>query len=164
MADSSSIDILLKILFHTFLIASLVGYITNIISFVIFSGKTYKNTVYSVYYRFSALLCIFLSLIMPINKYVEFNFDVKFWNYGDGLCKFRMYAFYSLQSVQGWTHVVVSIDRYLSIVHPFIFATRRNLFFQIIVCCGVFVYNLVYNSPFLLFNVKTTNRSSVSVK
>ena len=152
---NSLIYILLKLSYYSYLITSIIGLITNLIAFVIFSRKNYQNTVFSIYYRFLTLFCFLSSLIIPISKYFEFNFEISFWLDNDVLCKFRMFTFYSIQPVLGWGLVVISIDRYFSIACPFIFLIRKNKIFQITVCCGVIVYNLIYNSPFLFFYIKT---------
>ena len=86
---------------YTYLIISVIGFITNLISFIILSSKTFRNTVFSSYFRFIAFFNI-LSMIIPINKFLEYNLNIWIRDFSDSLCKFRMYYFYILFPVYCW--------------------------------------------------------------
>lgn len=156
---SNFIEIFTKILVFSYPIIALVGLIANIFTFVVISGKKYQNTVYSIYYRFITLFCI-ASMIIPVSKFLEFNYDMVYWTFNDGLCKSRMLIFYFLQPILGWGNVIVSIDRYSSIAFPNRFLFRKKSSFQILVCSLILAFNLIYYSPFLFFYVKITNNLS----
>jgi hypothetical protein len=69
--------------------------------------------------------------------------------------------------LSGWILVIISIDRYLSIVFPNRFACRKKTFFQIFVCLIVFLFNLVFYSPTNFYYLKfhnSTNGTINSVK
>lgn len=155
----NEINVLITILVYSYLVISLIGLVTNILSMIVFSRKKFQNTVFYIYFRFVAFFNI-LSMIIPINKFFEYNLNIWFRDFSDSLCKFRMYTFYVLQPMLGWSLVAVSIDRYLSIAYPSKFSFRKKTIFQVIVCCSILSYNLCYNIPHLFSYVKRTKQST----
>jgi hypothetical protein len=135
-----------------YLLIAVIGLISNLLSFIIFSQKKFQNTVFSIYFRFIVIFDI-LSMMIPVNKFFEFNLNIWFRDFSDPLCKFRYYYIYVVFPISGWGLVAVSIDRYFSIVYPTKFSIRKNILFQILVCCGILVYNLVYYIPQLFYYI-----------
>ncbi len=142
---------------YTYLIISVIGFITNLISFIILSSKTFRNTVFSSYFRFIAFFNI-LSMIIPINKFLEYNLNIWIRDFSDSLCKFRMYYFYILFPVYCWGLVAISIDRFIAISYPNKFSFRKKTTFQILVCIIILTFNCIYYIPLLFSFVKISKQ------
>jgi hypothetical protein len=149
---------------------SLIGIITNILSFIIFSRKIFQNTIFSTYFRF---MIIFdnIALLFPINKLFELNYNIYFSDFNNHLCKLRYYIIYFVFPISAWILVIVSIDRFLSIVYPNKFIFRKKTVFQLMMCLLVLSINLVYYIPNLFYYIKvnvkldnSTNQSRIIYK
>ena len=138
----------------------------NFICLIIFSRKSFENTVFKVYFRCYVLFQTF-NLIMPINKMLEFNFDVYFSQISNLTCKFRYYYGNVNYSTCSWLLVVVSLDRFLSISYPHKFIYRQKTYFQIIVCFFVIGLNACfYTSSFFYYlqMINETNNQTIKYK
>ena len=134
---------------------------SNFVSFVIFSRKRFENTVFVIYIRCFVLFQTLNLIIMPINKLLEFNFDVYFSQISNLACKFRYYYGNVNYSICSWLLVVVSFDRYLSISYPKRFIYRQKRFFQIIVCFVTIGFNACfYTSSFFYYLKETLNETN----
>ena len=140
---------------YTYLVISFIGFVSNILLLIIFSRKKFQNTVFSSYFRFITIFNL-ISMIMPVNKFFEFNLNIYFKDINDSLCKFRMLTFYVLFPIYCWGLVIISIDRYLSIAFPNKFIFKKKLSFQIQVCCFILIFNIIYYVPLLFSHVKET--------
>lgn len=158
MDSSNKIFLAKTFIVSIYPIQSSIGLITNIIAFVIFSRIIFKKTIFSTYFRFLIIFDM-ISSIIPINKFFEFNFNTYLKDFNDSLCKFRMFTFYVIFPISGWTLVVISFDRYLSIKFPKRFSIRKKTKFQILVCIFILVLNLIYYTPNLFFHLKQNNIS-----
>jgi hypothetical protein len=157
-----SVLILLRtIIVYSFPVITLIGLITNFISFVIFSRKRFNNTIFSTYFRFSLIFETF-NLILPINKMFESNFGMYFSLISNFCCTFRKFYAYSNYSIAAWLLAVISLDRYLSISYPAKFLYRKKFIFQKLTCCFIIGYNYCFYIPYWFFTIKEikTNRTN----
>jgi hypothetical protein len=129
-------------------IITFIGVIGNLLSFKIFSRKKFENTVFSTYFRFLTLADT-LTLVLPLNKFLELNLNIYIQNMSEYLCKYRMYMTYVIPPISGWTLALISLDRLISIVKPTQFLFRKNQLFQHILCASIMAFNVFYYLPIL---------------
>ena len=158
--------ILLRIIIvYSFPVISFIGFITNIISFVIFSRKRFENTIFSTYFRFYLVFEI-INPIFPINKMFELNFEMYFGLISDFCCKLRRFFSNYNASNTPWFLVIISLDRFLSITYPTRFLLRKKPIFQILISFFIIGINFVLYTPFWFYhlrqNIKNkTNQTSI---
>lgn len=147
---------IIEIIVSLYMIIILADILLNILVLIVFSSKKFRNTVFWIYFRFVAIFQI-LAVLIPINKILEFNFNIYVMNLNDFFCKLRVYYFNVLFPINGWMMVVISIDRFLIIAFPTRFLIRKKTSFQIFVCFGILLYNLIYYAPSLLSKINETS-------
>ncbi len=158
----SALMLIKTIIFFTFPIITLIGLITNTISFVIFSRKIFQNTIFSTYFRFFLLIQTF-NLIMSINQMFELNFNIYFSSLSNFACKFKIFFGFVNFSIASWFQVIISIDRYLAISLPTKFILRKKCLFQIITSFIIIGFNCCMYTPAFLFYLKIKNESSLAI-
>ena len=134
-------------------IITIIGIFANLISFIIFSQRKFHSTVFALYYRY-LLIMETISLILPINKFMEANMNMYVERVSDVLCKFRIYLSKILPSMSSWILVVISVDRFLSITYPNKFNCRKKKYFIHLVCLVLFLIDTVYYIPYLFYYLK----------
>jgi hypothetical protein len=141
-----------RMIIYVYPMISFVGFVTNILSFIVFSRKKFKKTIFSIYFRF---LIIFdtLALLVPINKFLELNLAIVISHSSNLLCKTRMYYEFVITPISSWILVFISLDRFLGIAYPFNFKMHKKSKFQIIVCFGILFFHLAYFAPNLSYNL-----------
>jgi hypothetical protein len=160
----SEINVLLlakTVIVYTYPIISLIGFITNTLSFIIFSRKRFKNTIFFTYFRFLVIFDI-ITLVFPINKLFELNFNIYFRDFSDELCKFRFYFTYSIFPISGWVLVLISFDRFVNISFPNRFLLTKKATFQLSMCLIVFGLNFTYYIPNLFYYIRVNVNSKNS--
>ena len=134
-----------KIISALFPIVFLLGLIVNILSFVIFSRKKFKKTLFSVYFR---LLNIVYSLTLgsSVIDFLNYEFDQNVQSTSTVACKAMFCLFFSIAPIGGWLLVIISLDRFLDI--NFSEARLKHLKnktkFQVGVSAFLIFYNLSY--------------------
>ena len=149
------------IIVYTFPVISLVGFITNIISFVIFSRKRFQNTIFSTYFRIYLVFEI-MNLILPINKMFELNFGMYFYFISDFCCKLRRFFANCNYAMTPSFLVLISIDRYLSIAYPAKFPYRKKSLFQILISSVIITVNFGFYTPFWFYYLKETRKNETN--
>jgi hypothetical protein len=145
-----------NIIIFTFPAITLIGLITNTISFVIFSRKRFQNTIFSTYYRLFILFQSLNLIILPINKMLELNFNIYFSKISSFSCKLRFFYPNFNFSNAAWLLLAISIDRYLSITNSNKFLFRKRPQFQILTCCCIFLYNACFFTSSWFYYLKET--------
>jgi hypothetical protein len=164
-----SLLILLKTtIVYSFIAITLIGLITNSISFVLFSRKRFQNTIFKTYFRMYVVFQT-LNLILPINKMFELNLNMYFSRLSTFICSLRFFYPNFNFSNDAWLLVVLSIDRYLSVSYPNKFLFRKNHLFQSFICCFIFLYNTFYFTSSWFYYLKETrtnetNQTKISYK
>lgn len=149
------------IIVYSYFMISLIGLFLNTIGFIVFSRKKFHNTVFSIYFRFMITIDT-IGLLIPINRALEYNLSINFRYLSSLACKLRMYYANITHPISGWTLVVITIDRFLSISYPCRFHFRKKRVFQIFVCCVVILINTLFYMPFLLYDLEMVNKKSSS--
>ena len=141
------------IIVYSFPAITLYGLITNTISFIIFSRKRFRNTIFSTYHRFylvSSTFCI----VMPINKMFESNLNQYFSQLSDFTCIIRFFFAFVNYAIIAWFLVIISIDRFLGISYPSRFSFRKKLQFQILISFFIILFNLIFYIPYFFYHLK----------
>ena len=123
----------------------LVGTVANMISFIIFSRKKFKNTLFSTYFRVLLLVDTFGLLYLTLSKYLHLGFDINLRDLNTFLCKITMPIAYSVPTISAHLTVVISFDRWLSIAKPTALLIRKKRKFQLNLCVIIILVNFVYN-------------------
>ena len=147
------------VIVYSFPALSLLGLITNTLSFYIFSRKSFKNTIFSIYFRFF-LIDQILNLLMPINKMFELNFNLYFSRISNFTCKLRYFYGNVNYSISAWLLVLISFDRYLTISHPVKFLVRKRPILQILACCSIIAFSICFNISSMFFYLKETKTNT----
>ncbi len=150
------------IIVYLFPFITIIGLLSNLIAFVIFSRKKFKNTVFATYFRFLALFDT-LSLLLPLNKYLELKLNIHIMDMSNLFCKLRIYLTYSIPPMSGYILVLISLDRWISISMPTKFLFRKKIIFQVGVTILMLMINLIFYSVTLAshlsrnISINTTN-------
>ena len=140
---------------YSFPLISIAGFFFNSLSFVIFSQKKFQKTSFSIYFRF-LIISDSLSLLLPINRMLEWNFLMFISNYSDFFCKLRAFYSYAIRPISGWTTVVIGLDRMIDIMYPTRFLFRKQVKFQIITCLSILFFDFMFYIPVLFFRLNRT--------
>lgn len=115
------------------------GLIGNVISFIIFSRKTFQNNSISTYCQ---SLAIFDSLILTvlIQNIGEEFFHFAILNQSDVICKIYNYIFCLFSSIPAWILVAFSMDKML-IMRKHAFLILRKKWFQCLIVAVITITN-----------------------
>ena len=148
------------ILNHIFVGLCLIGLIGNLIALVIFGRKKFANTIFSTYFR---LLCLFniLTLLTRIDYFILVYGLKGFRDIIHVTCKLTYYFNYATSSISSWILVVISLDRFVSIVMPSKFMMRKKIQFQLLILAFVFICNMFLFAPILITS-DLTNKTLIT--
>lgn len=157
------IKIATNIIEFLYLIPVLTGLIFNILALMIFSRKKFEKTIFSTYFRY---LCISDTIILLYK--LDYMLKEKFFYYLFTIiyfCKILNYFLYILPSISNWILVIISIDRYLSIVYPTKFLFRKLKQNQILILFALIIFQAIVwlSIPFLAFVSITNNTTNESL-
>ena len=127
-----------------------IALIGNMLSFYLFSKKKFKKTFFSFYFRVEIIFDS-LFLLIAVNYSLENLFSIDFKILSNLTCKLYYYFADIVTPIGHWILVLVTIDRYLSIVSPSKFLFRNKKFFRLISCLVIVLFNLVFYIPDLIF-------------
>jgi hypothetical protein len=131
-----------NILIYFFPLISTIGFIFNLISFIVFSRKKFQNEpLFSIFYR---LLIIFstISLFEGIIIFLWFNNNYQLMNKSKFLCKSSSFLIYTMRSLSIWIIVLISFDRMISLIKPILFTVKTN--FKIFTSIFIVVFSFIY--------------------
>jgi hypothetical protein len=135
-----------KIILLFFPFIYLLGLIGNILSFIIFSKKKFKNTIFDVYFRSLNILYSIMLQYVVIDL-LKYRFDINLELKSKISCKFLNYIYFTFAPIGSWTLVVISIDRMLNVVYPFKFKTlKESKLFQF----GIIVFLIIFNHAYYI--------------
>jgi hypothetical protein len=153
MEDFGIFDSISRFVVLMYPVLTLFGLIGNITAFIIFSRRRFQNTIFSTYFRFF-IISDSLALLISINRTLEFIFSIYFIDLSNFTCKLFWYSNYILFKLSGWTMVVISIDRFLSITIPSKFLFRKNKYIQFSTCLFILCFHMIFYCPMLWsFNI-----------
>ena len=117
------------------------GIVGNIISFIVFSRKTFRNNSISTYCRALAILdCLvvieLVKLVIVMNKFMFLE------NVSDAWCKIYFYVSMQYTAIPGWILVAFSVDKMLNMsTSPF--KILKSKLFQWSVVAGIVLFHLL---------------------
>ena len=129
-------------------ILTLIGIIGNTLVIYILAHKMFRKIPMFRYYIVSAIFQTFrIVLFWPYD--VENAFITILNEFACQMCSFLVNH---LRNYIAWIEVVISIDRYVSIMHPHNFRFRDQLNFQLPILILIFLISGVVYSPYYLFS------------
>jgi len=122
------------------------GIAGNIMSFIVFSRKKFKNTIFETYYRWICILDI-ISFSYPINDYFYYEYENYNWNIF--FCDYLDFIMYAFPATAAWVLTIISFDRMINIVFPVYNSFIKKKKFQHISCflatlCSMLVYSPIF--------------------
>jgi hypothetical protein len=121
--------LIITILSYCLPIQFLFGAIGNIMAFLVFSRKKFKNTIFENYFR---LLIIMNSIVLlyEIDIFLQniFNYSIDSTSYF--ICKIYLFVNWSIYSTGIWIIVIVSLDQMINIKYPSKFSFKNKKIFQ----------------------------------
>ena len=124
------------------------GILGNIISFIIFSRKTFRNNSISTYCRALAVADFFI-IVELINNIFNYINKTKIYNINELTCKLFYYLSMQYTSIPPWILVAFSIDKMLNMKTspPSIIKSKV---FQWCVVFGIFLFHYILYSELLI--------------
>jgi hypothetical protein len=159
MINENTTAILLD-LYITVCAISIVG---NILALIIFSRKTFQNTIFSTYFRFLTIFDI-LTILNGIDDLITLSGVGTYWTTSILTCKMAYLINYSMPSISSWILSLISIDRFLSIVKPVKYSFRKTVKFQLTACLIAVFFNFLFCIPITIFaniNYQHTNETNI---
>jgi hypothetical protein len=144
MEWSSSVLIETFLFFYS-LITIIGGFIGNYLVFRVYSKNPLRNTTLSIYFRTTSIVNTLVLLQLPIYlMLVKFQYSLR--NASAFFCSFLLFINFATSPISNWLLVLISFDRFISIV----FAHRFALFFvrkfQLTLIMTVVAFNLTLYS------------------
>ncbi len=104
--ETTSSDSLLDLVFdkstslivYIYPLVSLIGLVGNIVAFQVFSRKKFANTVFATYFRFLTITDT-ISLLLPLNKFLELNMNIRVQEISMISCKLKTYLTYVIPTI-----------------------------------------------------------------
>jgi hypothetical protein len=115
------------------------GIIGNVLTFIVFSRKTFRKNSISTYSR---AIVIFSSFTLPqiINFILSRGFNYNFPTINDALCKLWNYLPETYSSIPAWILVAFSLDKYISMrISQKTILNKK--WFQIAVVSGIVIFD-----------------------
>ena len=140
---------IIQILKKMYMVACCFGFIGNLTAMFMFSRKKYKNTIFSSYFRILTLIDV-LVLLTRIDYFLKDNGKIALRMVSTFFCKSTMYIIYLTPSISSWIMVLISLDRFVSIVMPAKFLFRKQIKYQLLACTVAIVYNTLFSIPVII--------------
>ena len=122
------------------LIMGFAGIVGNIISFIVFSRKTFQKNSISIYCRTLAIFDMYIVLSIITDFYnILYNYYIA--NYSDAVCVAMSYAYHAVGPIPGWILVAFSIDKAISLKKVTSVMKKPNLHYMIVI--GIVLFNLL---------------------
>ena len=138
----------LNIINYVYSFVCLIGLIGNILSIIVFSRQVFARTIFSTYFRIMALFDL-LTLILRIDYFLT-SFEINSLSRLSNIsCKIVMFFIYLLPCLSLWTLVLISLDRFVSIVIPTRFLFRKKQIYQLLAILIISIYNILLCFPII---------------
>ena len=139
------------------IIMLILGLIGNSFSFIIFSSKKMKKFSSVNSYKTLALMDS-LYLIFRIIESILINNNSNLRTLSSFSCQFVSYLNPAFGPISSWLLVYISIERFITISFPKITIIKKT-YFELIITMLIFIYNLGYNLPFLIYSSLKLDKS-----
>ena len=153
-----------SILLNIYKVVCCLSIIGNILAFIVYSRKTFQNTIFSTYFR---ILTIFdtLTILNGIDDLIRLSGIDTYWTISKLTCRVAYLITYSIPSISSWILSIISIDRCLSIIKPAKYLFRKTIKFQLIVCLFIVLLNFAFHLPTMInANIYQKNESISQLK
>lgn len=131
------------------IVISIIGIVGNVISFIVFSRKTFRNNSINIYCRALAIFDMFIIYIVIINVYYISAGSFIIY-YSDAVCAAFSYAYRSFGSIPGWILIAFSCDKVLTMRKLSAGMKRPIIHYSIIVLIVLFNLLLYIEIPIQL--------------
>ena len=130
----------------------LVGLIGNILSFIVFSRKKFKNTIFETYFRVMAITDT-ITMLYPLDLFLQEKEPAKtFANLYFLRCVYFEYVVYFIPAISAWILTLISFDRMISIVFPtYLKSFRKNIKYHYLFCLLATFCSMAAYSPILIY-------------
>lgn len=157
----STFDKLNQILYVVRLPIVIIGLIGNILSFIVFSRKAFRNNSINIYCRALAISDSFIILHTFINDIGRVFLNRNFENETSVYCKIFNFITIGLSPISGWILVVFSFDKMICVArHNSFFEyllKKRNFQLSVIVSI-VFLHLLLYGVVLFKMDIQTISK------
>lgn len=118
----------------------LIGLIGNILTFIVFARRKFRNNSISINFRALAIFDSFIVLEAVINFYLIF-YKYYIAQYSDSVCKLVSYISYAFGSIPGWILIALSIEKLLSMKK--VTNTMKRPFNHYAIVFGILIFNIL---------------------
>ncbi|XP_076013567.1 B2 bradykinin receptor-like [Genypterus blacodes] len=139
------------------LIISVLGIVGNVFVLLVFCLHKKSCTVAEIYFSNLAAADLVLMSCLPIWAASGYN-----WSFGSALCKLVIMAFEMNTYCSIYFLVLVSIDRYVALVHPVSYGRMCSPKYAKLGCVLVWGFGLLMSVPSLFFSKVECNYCSLS--
>ena len=137
---------IIKILNGIYALICLIGFLSNLLTFFVYSCKKFFKSIFWTYFR---ILCFF-DIITLLNR-VDYFFTVfeliNLKELSNVTCKLANFISYFCPSTSAWILVIISLDRFACVCLPFKFMFRKKTQFQLYVSLFIIIYNSIIFVP-----------------
>ena len=162
------INTLISIALYTNLLICVIGFIGNVLAFIVLSRQIFKNTIFDVYIRVM-IISNSLELTYPVYCYLLYNHQLDFLSLSKIICVFSYYIFFVAASISSWILVIVSLDRMISLhtaamrSSTFAFSFKNKKQFHFGLTLLIIAYNFIFYFHVPLFSeFKVNNKTNLS--
>jgi hypothetical protein len=138
-----------KILNHICAFIGIVSLVASLFAIIVFSRKKFHNTIFSTYFRLESIFDM-LSILVRINYFLKRNKLNDLKDISNATCKLYVFIDLFIRSISAWILVLISFDRFLSIVFPTRFLFRKKFRLQLFACLILFSSNILFSVPIAL--------------
>ena len=118
----------------------IIGLIGNILTFIVFARRKFRNNSISINFRALAIFDSFIVLEAVINFYLIF-YKYYIAQYFDTVCKLVSYISYTFGSIPGWILIALSIEKLLSMKK--VTNTMKRPFNHYAIVFGILIFNIL---------------------
>ena len=145
MFNEEKWELLFTSLYYCYPVIVAIGTIANFLSFIIFSRKRFRNTIFATYFRILLIMDTIGLVYLAMGKFLYFKSKIHIRDFNVTLCRLTLLLAYSIPPISAYILVAISIDRWLTITKPDVLPIKKKSSFQVCVCIVIVLANLIYN-------------------
>jgi hypothetical protein len=127
-----------------------IGTVGSILTFLVFSRKTFRKTSMSVYCRALAIVDLNTLLVLFNDVATVFYNTPQFFG-NSYVCKLVLYLDISIVPISGWLLVLFSLDKLISVFQIEMLQFMKKKLNQILTLAAVVIAHLIFYSPILWY-------------
>jgi hypothetical protein len=133
-----------------YMVIFIFGLLGNILSFVVFSRKKFKKTLFSIYFRVLNIADIY-TILFALVDFLKYKLGHDMEKISIFFCKTTFYSLFAVSPISGHILAIISIDRFITTRFPNRFTIKNKTSFQIFICFFICLFNLSYYTPMIVF-------------